>query len=151
LLDDRRQLLCPGAKVIDKTTAYRPSGGRLQQPWAVATRKEALMTTDAKTDLLVTAIEHRLTDISEQQHALAVEKARLLEQLTPLRLGILAPDMAVAQLKAKGVKLRRLSPATSADRRPRPATLKAVASIRPALVPLALAGPQSPGKTKAAL
>ncbi len=83
------------------------------------------------TDALITAIQRRLTDISDQQHALAVEKARLVEQLTPLRLGILAPDTAVAQLKAKGVKLRRLPPAPSADRRPRPATLKAVASIRP--------------------
>jgi len=112
------------------------------------------MTTDAKTDSLVTAIERRLTDISAQQHALAVEKARLLDQLTPLRLGILAPDTAVAQLKAKGVKLRPLPPAPpapSADRRPRPAPLKAVASIRPTILPLALAGPQSPGKTKAAL
>jgi hypothetical protein len=103
------------------------------------------------TDALVTAIQRRLTAISEQQHALAVEKARLLEQFTPLRLGILAPDTAVAQLKAKGVTLRRLPPAPSADRRPRPATLKAVASIRPASVPLALADPQSPGKTKATL
>jgi hypothetical protein len=99
------------------------------------------MTTDVKTDLLVIAIERRLTYISDQQHALAVEKARLLEQLTPLRLGILPPDTAVAQLKAKGVTLRRLPSAPSADRRPRPATLKAVASIRLALVPLTLAGP----------
>ena len=61
------------------------------------------------TDALITAIQRRLTDISEQQHALRrSRKARLVEQLTPLRLGILAPDMAVAQLKAKGVKLRRL-------------------------------------------
>jgi hypothetical protein len=104
-----------------------------------------------RTDALIATIQRRLTDISEQQHALAVEKARLAEQLTPLRLGILAPDTAVAQLKAKGVKLRSLPPPPSADRRPRPAPLKAVASIRPALVPLALAGPQSPGKTKAAL
>ncbi len=81
------------------------------------------------TDALITAIQRRLTNISEQQHALAVEKARLVEQLTPLRLGIVAPAMVVAQLKAKGVKLRRWPPAPSADRRPRPATLKAVASI----------------------
>jgi hypothetical protein len=60
------------------------------------------MTIDAKTTALLGAIERRLTDISEQQHALAVEKARLLEQLTPLRMGILAPDTAVVQLKAKG-------------------------------------------------
>ena len=94
------------------------------------------MATEAKTKALLGAIERRLTDISEQQHALAVEKARLLEQLTPLRLGVVAPDTAVVQLKAKGVTLRGLTTAWSAARRPRPAILKAVASIRPA-VPLA--------------
>ena len=91
------------------------------------------MTTEAKTKALLSAIERRLTDISEQQHALAVEKARLLEQLTPLRLGVVAPDMAVVQLKAKGVTLRGLTAAWSAARRPRPAILKAVTSIRPAV------------------
>lgn len=90
------------------------------------------MTTEAKTKALLGAIERRLTHISEQQHALAVEKARLLEQLTPLRLGVVAPDTAVVQLKAKGITLRGLTAAWSAARRPRPAMLKAVASIRPA-------------------
>ena len=103
------------------------------------------------TDALVTAIQRRLTDISEQQHALAVEKARLLEQLTPLRLGILAPDTAVAQLKAKGVTLRRVRPAPSADRRPRPAPLQAVASIRPALSSVASSGSRAAAKTTIAL
>jgi hypothetical protein len=60
------------------------------------------MTIEAKTKALLDAIERRLTDISEQQHALAVEKARLLEQLTPLRLGVMAPDTAVVQLKGQG-------------------------------------------------
>ena len=83
------------------------------------------------TDALVTAIQRRLTDISEQQHALAVEKARLLDQLTPLRLGILAPD--------------------SADRRPRPAPLQAVASIRPALSSVASSGSRAAAKTTIAL
>ena len=111
------------------------------------------MTTDARTQAqaLVSVIEHRLAAISGQQHALALEKARLVEQLTPLRLGILAPDTAVAQLKAKGVKLRGLWPAPAAERSPRPATLKAVASTRPGVVPLALASPQSSRKTRAAL
>jgi hypothetical protein len=45
-----------------------------------------------ETKALLGIIERRLTDISEQQHALAVEKTRLLEQLTPLRLGIVAPE-----------------------------------------------------------
>jgi hypothetical protein len=93
------------------------------------------MTTEAKTKALLRVIEHRLTNISAQQHALAVEKARLLEQLTPLRLGVVAPDTAVVQLKAKGVTLRGLTAAWSAARRPRRANLKVVAPIRPA-VPL---------------
>ena len=50
------------------------------------------MTREARTTALVGAIERRLIDISDQQHTLAVEKARLLEQLTPLRLGIVAPE-----------------------------------------------------------
>jgi hypothetical protein len=91
------------------------------------------MTMEAKTTALLGAIERRLTDISALQHALAVEKARLMEQLTPLRLGIVAPDTAVTQLKAKGVTLRGLTAARSAARRPRPAVLKAVAPIRPAV------------------
>jgi hypothetical protein len=91
------------------------------------------MTTEAKTTAFLGAIERRLTDISKQQHALAVEKARLLEQLTPLRLGVLAPDTAVVQLSAKGITFRGLTAGrSSAARRPRPAMLKAVASIRPA-------------------
>ena len=94
------------------------------------------MTTAAKTKALLHAMERRLTDISEQQHALAVEKARLLEQLTPLRLGVVAPDTALVQLKARGVTLRGLTAAQPHARRPRPTVLKAVASIRPA-VPLA--------------
>ena len=94
------------------------------------------MTTEAKTKALLAAIERRLTDISEQQHALAVEKARLLEQLTPLRLGVVAPDSVLVQLKAKGVTFRGLTAAWSDARRPRPAMLKAVVSLRPA-VPLA--------------
>jgi hypothetical protein len=91
------------------------------------------MTMEAKTTALLGAIERRLTDISELQHALAVEKARLMEQLTPLRLGIVAPGTAVTQLKATGVTLRGLTAARSAARRPRPAVLKAAAPIRPAV------------------
>jgi hypothetical protein len=94
------------------------------------------MTTETKTAALVDAIEHRLTAISEVQHALAVEKSRLLEQLTPLRLGGVGPDAAVAQLKTKGVTLRGLTATRSTARRHRPPILKAVASIRSA-VPLA--------------
>jgi hypothetical protein len=94
------------------------------------------MTTEATTQALLRAIESRLSDISKRQHALALEKTRLLEQLTPLRLGVLAPDTAIVQLKAKGITFRGLKAARSAARRPRPPILKAVASIRP-VVPLA--------------
>jgi hypothetical protein len=93
------------------------------------------MTTQDKTDALVDAIARRLTDISEQQHALAVEKARLVEQLTPLRLGIVAPDTVVGQLRAKGITLRGHTAVRTVARRPRPASLKAVASIHPAGAP----------------
>jgi hypothetical protein len=94
------------------------------------------MTIEAATKALLAAIERRLTEISTQQHALAVEKTRLLEQLTPLRLGVVAPDTAVVQLKAQGITVRGLAPARAAARRPRRAILKAVAPIRP-VVPLA--------------
>ena len=91
------------------------------------------MTIQTETKALLGTIERRLTDISEQQHALAVEKARLLEQLTPLRLGIVASDTVVVQLKAKGITLRGLTVARPAARRPRHAVLKVVDSIRPAV------------------
>jgi hypothetical protein len=111
------------------------------------------MTTDTRTQgkALVSAIERRLAAISSQQHALAVEKAHLVEQLTPLRLGILAPDTAVAQLKAKGLKLRGLSTAPAEDRTPRPVTLKAITSARPGVAPLRPAGPQPLRNTRVAL
>jgi hypothetical protein len=97
---------------------------------------ESLMTTEAKTKALLEAIERRLTDISAKQHALAVEKARLLEHITPLRLGVLAPDTAVSQLKAKGITFRGLTAQWSGSQRPRRPILKAVVAIRPAM-PLA--------------
>ena len=89
------------------------------------------MTTGTKTKAQLGVIELRLTDISAQQHALAAEKARLLEQLTPLRLGIVGPETAVIQLKAKGVTLRGLAAAGWGTKRPRPAVVKPVAFIRP--------------------
>jgi hypothetical protein len=92
------------------------------------------MMRQAKTQALVDAIERRLTQISAQLHALAAEKAHLLVELTPLRLGVVAPETATAHLKAKGVTLRGLAAASPAARPPRPVVLKAVASIRPVSV-----------------
>ena len=88
------------------------------------------MTPEAKTQALLEAIERRLADISTQQHGLAVEKARLLEQLTPLRLGVVAPDTAVVQLKAQGVTLRGLATARAAPPHPPRPMLQAVARMR---------------------
>jgi hypothetical protein len=60
------------------------------------------MTRGAKTKALLGAIERRLTDMSGQRHALAVEKAHLLEQLTPLRLGIVVPTPPWSSSRSKG-------------------------------------------------
>ena len=96
--------------------------------------KEASLTTlEDNTQALLGAIERRLIEISAQQHALAVEKARLMEHRTPLRLGIVAANTVVVQLKAKGVMLRGLSAAGPAAQVPRPPMLKAIASLRPAM------------------
>src|SRR5262245_58565013 len=103
----------------------------MSRPTPTSRGRRPSMTTEAKTQALLGALERRLTTISEQQHGLAVEKARLLEQLTPLRLGVVASDTAVVQLKARRVKLRGLTAAWSPGRRPRPAMRKAVASILP--------------------
>jgi hypothetical protein len=108
--------------------------------------RSALMTTDASTQALISAIERRLADISGQQHLLAVEKARLVEHLTPLRLGVLAPETAVANLKAKGITL--VAPTLPTDRRPR---LKAVAPICSAVPSGAPRSTRTPVKAKAAL
>lgn len=93
------------------------------------------MQTQNRTEALLDAIESRLNEISERQHSLAVERARLNEQITPLRLGIIAPEVALALLKSKGITLR--PPARPAvERRPRAVLLKAVAPPRMKLVSL---------------
>jgi hypothetical protein len=92
------------------------------------------MQAQAKTEALLEAIESRLNEISVRQHALAVERARLNEQITPLRLGIISPDVAVALLKAKGVALRL--PAAPAVDRPQPVVLRAVVPARVKLASL---------------
>ena len=89
------------------------------------------MTTQMQTDALLEAIERRLSEISERQHVLAVQKNHLVEQLTPLRLGVASPEAAVAQLRSKGIALRGWAAAVSASRRPRPVVLRAVVSRRP--------------------
>ena len=55
-------------------------------------------------DLLL-AIERRLAEISDQQHRLAVERARLQAQTAPLRLGVISPEAVLAHLKIHGVAL----------------------------------------------
>jgi hypothetical protein len=95
------------------------------------------MATQTKTEALLEAIERRLTEISERQHALAVEKSHLVEQITPLRLGVASPDLALALLKSKGIALRGLAAVWGADRRPPPqeVVLRAVGPQRPKVTP----------------
>jgi hypothetical protein len=93
------------------------------------------MQTQGRTEALLEVIESRLNEISERQHSLAVERARLNEQLTPLRLGIVSPEAALALLKSKGIALR-LPAAPAADRRPQAVVLKAVVPPRMKLAAL---------------
>jgi hypothetical protein len=94
------------------------------------------MDTQGKTEALLEAIERRLSEISDRQHALAVEKAWLVEQTTPLRLGVIAPDLALAQLKSKGITLRGLAAAWAVDRRSQEVVLRALPSNRSNVTPL---------------
>ena len=94
------------------------------------------MDTQGKTEALIEAIERRLSEISERQHALAVEKAWLVEQTTPLRLGVTSPDLALAQLKARGITLRGLAAAWAVDRRPNEVVLRAIPPQRSNVTPL---------------
>lgn len=94
------------------------------------------METQGKTEAVLEAIERRLSDISERQHALAVEKAWLVEQTTPLRLGVTSPDLALALLKARGITLRGLAAAWAADRRPKEVVLRAIPPQRSNVTPL---------------
>lgn len=97
------------------------------------------MQTQARTEALLAVIERRLAEISERQHALAVEKACLVEQMTPLRLGVASPDLALAQLRSKGITLRGVASAWAIDRVPAEVVLKAVGPRRPAVTPLVAA------------
>ena len=89
------------------------------------------MTLKGKSETLLELIEGRLADISERQHALAAEKTQLQELLTPLRLEVVSPDVAVATLREKGITLRGLATAWHGSRRPRGVVLKAVPIRRP--------------------
>jgi hypothetical protein len=89
-----------------------------------------------KTEVLLETIERRLTEISEHQHALAAEKARLIDQITPLRLGIASPEVALAQLRSRGIVLRGLAAAWSADRPAQGVVLSAVVPPRANVVAL---------------
>jgi hypothetical protein len=95
------------------------------------------MTVKAKAETLLEAIEGRLAEISARQHALAAEKTQLQAQITPLRLGVVSPDVAVAHLREKGITLRGLATARRAGRRLPGVVLKAVPIHRPvAALPL---------------
>jgi len=88
------------------------------------------MGTQTTIDTLLEAIERRLAEISERQHALAVEKARLIEQMTPLRLGVASSDLVLAQLRAKGIAVRGAAGPKASDRRLSETPLKSVVPLR---------------------
>jgi hypothetical protein len=56
------------------------------------------------------AIQRRVAEISREQHALALEKTRLQEHVTPLRLGVASPEAVLLQLKIGGIRLHGLGP-----------------------------------------
>ena len=85
------------------------------------------MQASTRTEMLLETIERRMAEISERQHALAVERARLIDQITPLRLGIISPDVALAQLRSRGIVLRGVAALWSADRPAQSVVLRAVA------------------------
>ena len=84
------------------------------------------MKTSVSAEGLVKAIERRLAAISDQQHALALERTRLLEQVTPLRLGVLAPETALVLLRNGGITLRGVGTGRGPRRRARGTGLRAV-------------------------
>jgi hypothetical protein len=84
------------------------------------------MSKNVGTKGLVKTIERRLAAISEQQHALALERTRLLEHVTPLRLGVLAPETALVLLRNAGITLPGVGTGDAASRRPRDIGLRAV-------------------------
>jgi hypothetical protein len=85
------------------------------------------MQASTRTEILLETIERRLAEISERQHALAVERARLIDQITPLRLGITSPEVALAQLRSRGIVLRGVAAAWSADHPAESGVLRAIA------------------------
>jgi hypothetical protein len=99
------------------------------------------MRAQVEPEALLHAIERRLVEISERQHALAVERTHLLEQMTPLRLGVASPEIALTLLRSKGVTLRGLAAPPPAARRRRDVVLRAVPLPRARMASLPL--PQS--------
>lgn len=85
---------------------------------------------------LVKTIERRLTAISEQQHALALERTRLLEHVTPLRLGVVPPETALVLLRDSGIVLPGVRTGRAARRRSPEPVLRAVPKGRVAVLPV---------------
>jgi hypothetical protein len=71
--------------------------------------KETAMKSSVTPEAVLEAIERRVAGISAEQHALAVEKGRLLEHVTPLRLGIVSAELVLVQLKTRGIRLAGLT------------------------------------------
>jgi hypothetical protein len=89
------------------------------------------METQTRAEALLVVIERRLAQISERQHALAAEKARLADLATPLRLGVTTPGLALAQLRSKGIVLRGSTTTSAVGRPTEEAVLRVVISRHP--------------------
>ncbi|HZS32467.1 MAG TPA: hypothetical protein VFC42_03720 [Methylomirabilota bacterium] len=79
---------------------------------------------------LLSAIERRLAEISQIQHALAVERAHLQQHTGPLRLGVLSPEAVLVHLTAHGVRLAGIQVNPRKERRARVALPRAGVEYR---------------------
>ena len=66
-----------------------------------------------------------------------------VEQLTPLRLGVASPEVALIQLRSRGIVLRGLAGAWAGERRPDGAVLRALPPQKIRLASLPAAQPRS--------
>jgi hypothetical protein len=86
-----------------------PSRGVISSDGQTAERRPAMpFNSDVDSNALLAWMNHRLEQISETQHRLAVHRAVLQEQATRLRLGV-APDEVASKLRNAGLEIHEAS------------------------------------------
>jgi len=89
------------------------------------------MGTPIRIDTLLGRSSAELAEISARQQRAGCRKGVARRTITPLRLGVASPDLAVAPLRAKGIALRDgAAGAMAAARRPSKTHLKSVVRLR---------------------